>query len=49
MVSGWDKSPGPDNDYASSAPTKHQTLRFFAMVLALVGGVAMLIITLNTA
>lgn len=43
MVSGWDKSPGPDNDYVSSAPTKRQTLQFLALVLALVGGVALLI------
>lgn len=35
MVSGWDKSPGPDNDYASSAPTKRQTLRFLALVLTI--------------
>ncbi|PRX10001.1 UNVERIFIED_ORG: hypothetical protein BCL66_105187 [Martelella mediterranea] len=24
MVSGWDKSPGPDNDYASRPWTKKQ-------------------------
>jgi hypothetical protein len=43
MVSGWDKSPGPDNDYASVGPTGIQTLRFIALALALVGGAALLI------
>lgn len=43
MVSGWDKSPGPDNNYASVGPTKSQTLRFVALVLTLVGGVTLLI------
>ncbi len=42
MVSGWDKSPGPDNDYASVGPTRIQTLRFIALVLVLVGGAALL-------
>ncbi len=49
MVSGWDKSPGPDNDYAIAGPTKRQTLRFIAVILALVVGVALLIILWNPA
>lgn len=43
MVSGWDKSPGPDNDYASVGPTGVQSLLFIALVLVLVGGAALLI------
>lgn len=43
MVSGWDKSPGQDNDYASVGPTGIQTLRFIALALVLVGGAALLI------
>jgi hypothetical protein len=42
MVSGWDKSPGPDNDYASATPTKRLSLRFIALV-AIAGAVAILI------
>ena len=42
MVGGWDKSPGPDNDYASAGPTRSQALRFVVLV-AIIGAVAILI------
>ena len=42
MVSGWDKSPGPDNEYASAGPTRIQALRLIVLV-AIVGAVAILI------
>jgi len=42
MVSGWDKSPGPENDYASAGPAKLRSLRFIALV-AIVGAVAILV------
>lgn len=41
MVSGWDKNPGPDNDYASAPLAPHERVKFrlFMIVLAIVAGI----------
>ena len=42
MASGWDKSPGPDNDYASRDwPLTHRLVLLIALIV-LFGGYAYL-------
>lgn len=46
MVSGWDKSPGPDNDYTGPAPTKRDILRTVILIgLIVVGFTAIIMLS----
>lgn len=40
MVSGWDKSPGPDNDYAPKPWKWWEWVAFTALIVALVSVLA---------
>jgi hypothetical protein len=37
MVSGWDKNPGPNNDYASTPLTKWQALKLVIAMMVFYG------------
>lgn len=39
MVSGWDKHPGPENDYASKPWSKSRSITFG--VILIVGAIAL--------
>lgn len=45
MVSGWDRSPGPENDYTSRPAKNAGTLKF--IILAGFAGVAYIALTLG--
>jgi len=42
MASGWDKSPGPDNDYASGPWSAAGTIGLVALMLAVFGAIGAL-------
>ncbi len=41
MVSGWDKSPGQNNDYTSKPLTIRDILRIALLVLLVISGAAL--------
>jgi hypothetical protein len=44
MVSGWDKSPGPDNHYASPQLTKWQAVKLATMAFIFYGVIVSLVL-----
>lgn len=42
MASGWDKSPGPDNDYASGSWSTARTIGLVALMLVVFGAIGAL-------
>jgi len=44
MVSGWDKHPGPDNDYAPRPWSKQAIAVLIVLVISFFGGYAYLLV-----
>lgn len=44
LVGGWDKSPGPDNHYASAPMSRVKVTLFAAAILGMVAGVLLLVL-----
>ena len=47
MVSGWDKSPGPDNDYTGRPVTRKEVITLALVFLVISGAIGYLAYTVN--